>query len=664
MRKIYFLLTLALASLATAPADAENLCIKYSTAAKHDNAWDDQASYSLTTPMTTGASYTFSLKAKATETCTLAFWPIWTTSPNVNEWGNSSDVQYMAQTYSISNDWQTYTWKFSAAFDLDRLDLEFGGLDGSIYFDDVRLVDDAVGVNMVFNGSFDDNSTQGWSSQSAYNGTTFKIASADENTGGSGDNDGWVSPSLSFIVRDVNHNDTEAELIEGAGPDGMSAIKVVGKTNPAEEWDTQFFVYTPDKVWKSGEKYRFHMWYKANKAIGTDTQVHAAPGNYLHWQMLNPNPSFTTEWQEKTWEAVIPAEGNGQQQTIAFNLNKNKTSDPTFSYEYYFAGITWEGLPVEEPSEPEIPESWELQEQGDPNFHIYLCFGQSNMEGNATPEAQDYEGVPERFQMMAAVNFSNPQRTMGEWYTATPPLCRQGTGLTPADYFGRKLVEELPDVKVGVINVAVGGAKIELYMEEFKDAYIAGEASWFQNYCAQYGNDPFGRLVEMGKKAMQVGTIKGILLHQGESNNGESTWCSKVAKVYTRLCYYLGLDPRKTPLLAGETLYQNQGGGCSWHNQAALPHLKEHVPNSYVISAEGIPGNGVDAWHFSAAGYRELGQRYAAQMLEILANESDIEVIETEVPAANLIYNAAGFPCDNMDAPGFYVANGKKVIIR
>lgn len=660
MKKSYLLLSFALAALTT--AQAEDLCIKYSTTSKHENLWDDQASYSLPTAMTTDVDYTFSLKVKATEACSLNFWPIWTGSSNLNEWGNSNDVQYLGGQ-NVTTDWQTLTWSFKAGFDLDRLDLVFGGLNGSIYFDDVRLVADGVSVNMVMNGSFEDNTTQGWSTQSAYNGTTFEIASAGESTGEGGSDDGWKVQPVTLIVRDVTHNDTEGELLAGEGPDGLDAIKVVGKTNPAEEWDTQFFVYTPDKVWTSGEKYRFHMWYKANKAIGTDTQVHAAPGQYLHWAMLSPNPEFTTEWQEKTWEGIIPAEGNSQQQSIAFNLNKNKTTDPDFSYEYYFAGITWESFPQSAPTEPEIPETWELVEQGDPNFHIYLCFGQSNMEGNAQPEAQDYEDVPERFQMMAAVNFSNPQRTMGEWYTATPPLCRQGTGITPADYFGRTLVEELPDVKVGVINVAVGGAKIELFMEEYKDAYIASEASWFQNYCRQYDNDPFGRLVEMGEKAQQVGTIKGILLHQGESNNGESTWCSKVAKVYTRLCYYLGLDPRQTPLLAGETLYADQGGGCSWHNQAALPHLKEHVPNSYVISAEGLPGNGVDAWHFSAAGYREFGKRYAAQMLEILQEGSDVETIEATAQPA-MIYDAAGHPCRSIEAPGIYVVNGKLVMIR
>ncbi|MGN0303406.1 MAG: sialate O-acetylesterase, partial [Prevotella sp.] len=277
----------------------------------------------------------------------------------------------------------------------------------------------------------------------------------------------------------------------------------------------------------------------------------------------------------------------------------------------------------------DIPDSWEYVQQGDPNFHIYLCFGQSNMEGNAAIESQDLSGISTRFQMMAAVNFGT-NRTKGNWYKAIPPLCRQNTGLTPADYFGRTLVEKLPEnIKVGVINVAVGGAKIELYMDEFKDAYIAGDADWFKNICKEYDNDPLGRLIEMGKLAQKKGTIKGILLHQGESNNGESDWCEKVGKVYTRICYALGLNPAETPLLAGETLYADQGGACSWHNTAALPHLKEYVTNSYVISAKDLPGNGKDSFHFSAAGYRTLGKRYAEQMYKLLPESTGIATIQT-----------------------------------
>lgn len=313
----------------------------------------------------------------------------------------------------------------------------------------------------------------------------------------------------------------------------------------------------------------------------------------------------------------------------------------------------------------DIPDSWEYVQQGDPNFHIYLCFGQSNMEGNAAIESQDLSGISTRFQMLAAVNFGT-NRTKGNWYKAIPPLCRQNTGLTPADYFGRTLVEKLPEnIKVGVINVAVGGAKIELYMDEFKDAYIAGDADWFKNICKEYDNDPLGRLIEMGKLAQKKGTIKGILLHQGESNNGESDWCEKVGKVYTRICYALGLNPAETPLLAGETLYADQGGACSWHNTAALPHLKEYVTNSYVISAKDLPGNGKDSFHFSAAGYRTLGKRYAEQMYKLLPESTGIATIQTSSSLTNssAIYNLQGQRVTKMLKGQIYIIKGKKVIM-
>ncbi|MDO4496557.1 MAG: endo-1,4-beta-xylanase [Bacteroidales bacterium] len=158
----------------------------------------------------------------------------------------------------------------------------------------------------------------------------------------------WNVENAEFIARDANHTDTPAEVLTGAGPDGQDVIKITGKTNPEQEWDTQFFIYTPEKAWEAGAKYRFTMKYKANKAIGTDTQVHGTPGAYIHWAMLSPNPSFTTEWQEKTWEATIPNEGGGSQKSIAFNLNKNKDSDPGFVYEYYFCDIKWESVSLVE----------------------------------------------------------------------------------------------------------------------------------------------------------------------------------------------------------------------------------------------------------------------------------------------------------------------------
>ncbi len=122
--------------------------------------------------------------------------------------------------------------------------------------------------------------------------------------------------------------------------------------------------------------------------------------------------------------------------------------------------------------------AWAQQGTPDPNFYIYLCFGQSNMEGQATPETVDMT-VDERFQMLAAVDFTNPKRTKGQWYSATPPLVRQWTKIGVADYFGRTMVAALPEnVKVGVVNVAIGGVDIKGFMQEEVEAYLRTVEDW------------------------------------------------------------------------------------------------------------------------------------------------------------------------------------------
>ena len=60
----------------------------------------------------------------------------------------------------------------------------------------------------------------------------------------------------------------------------------------------------------------------------------------------------------------------------------------------------------------------------DKDFHIYLCLGQSNMEGNAKFEPQDTCNISERFLLMSAVDCPDLGREKGHWYKAVPPLCR------------------------------------------------------------------------------------------------------------------------------------------------------------------------------------------------------------------------------------------------
>lgn len=251
-------------------------------------------------------------------------------------------------------------------------------------------------------------------------------------------------------------------------------------------------------------------------------------------------------------------------------------------------------------------------------FYVYLCIGQSNMEGHAKFEPQDTI-VNKRFQVLEAVDCDNLNRKKGQWYTAVPPLSRCTTGLTPADYFGREMIANLPeDVKVGVINVAVGGCKIELFDKDNYESYVSTSPQWLKSMVAQYDGNPYARLVEMAKIAQKDGVIKGILLHQGESNTNDTLWTKKVKVVYDNLLKDLNLKAESTPLLAGEVVHADQSGICASMNKI-IATLPETIPNSHVISSSGCP-DVADNLHFSAEGYRMLGKRYAAKMLEIMKN--------------------------------------------
>lgn len=139
-----------------------------------------------------------------------------------------------------------------------------------------------------------------------------------------------------FVVREAGKGDVAGTPIAG-GPDGKNCVVVHANANAATEWDTQFFIYTPNKIWSAGDKYKITFYYKASEKIGADTQCHGEPGDYKHYACLSPNPSFTTQWQKYEANGTIPAEGDGMK-SIAFNLNKGKKDH---AIDYYFADIHW-----------------------------------------------------------------------------------------------------------------------------------------------------------------------------------------------------------------------------------------------------------------------------------------------------------------------------------
>ena len=289
----------------------------------------------------------------------------------------------------------------------------------------------------------------------------------------------------------------------------------------------------------------------------------------------------------------------------------------------------------------------------DPNFYIYLCLGQSNMEGNARYESQDTTVNP-RFQVLSAVNNDEVGRVKGKWYPARAPLCRKGTGLTPADYFGRTMVEYLPEnVRVGVVHVAIGGCRIELFQKDKREEYIKTAPDWMKGILDEYDNNPYERLVEMARLAQKDGVIKGILLHQGESNTGDKEWPMKVKNVYESLLSDLNLKAEDVPLIAGEVVNADHKGTCASMNEiiATLPQV---IRNSAVVSSAGL-SCASDHLHFDAAGYRVLGRRYAEKVLGMMGIrlQTAEDVIASTVPASSNMHGC-DFPRLDKDNRAYF----------
>ena len=251
-------------------------------------------------------------------------------------------------------------------------------------------------------------------------------------------------------------------------------------------------------------------------------------------------------------------------------------------------------------------------------FYIFLCIGQSNMVGQGKISPSDYIDDP-NFLSLSAVD--GPDRKIGEWRKAQPPLCRSNTGMSLVDFFGRTMRKNYNDkVRIGVIHVAVDGCAIDLFDKDGYKAYTDTiKPEWLKNEIAAYGGNPYGRLIELARKAQNDGVIRGILLHQGETDAYNDRWLEKVRKIYNDIIADLNLDPKKVPLIVGETVGADQQGVCA-HANPTINRLPSVLPNSYVASSRGCEA-GPDHVHFTTAGYRTLGTRYAIKMLQAMGFE-------------------------------------------
>lgn len=206
----------------------------------------------------------------------------------------------------VGGDYKEVSFEIAPKIDKNGLLFQHGDFAGKIYWKSIKITHSEAPSVEIF---------------------TDCISNGEMKTGGDMSN---------FVVREAGKGDVDGTPIAG-GPDGKNCVVVHANANAANEWDTQFFIYTPNKTWSAGEKYKITFYYKASENIDADTQCHGEPGAYKHYACLNPNPSFTTQWKKYESNGTIPAEGDGMK-SIAFNLNKGKKDH---AIDYYFADIHW-----------------------------------------------------------------------------------------------------------------------------------------------------------------------------------------------------------------------------------------------------------------------------------------------------------------------------------
>ena len=276
-----------------------------------------------------------------------------------------------------------------------------------------------------------------------------------------------------------------------------------------------------------------------------------------------------------------------------------------------------------------------------PNFHIYIAYGQSNMAGNGDiVPSEDQANPPKNFIMLASHNANASQRSgktnqsikTGEWYPAIPPMFHPFENLSPADYFGRAMADSLPGVTVGIIPVAIGAVSIRAFDKDQYEAYFRGDGKDIMNWGwpKDYDNNPPGRILELAKKAKEVGVIKGFIFHQGESDGTDANWRKTVYKTYKDVIDALGLDENEVPFVAGELLQEGQN--CCSSKNGGIAQLKQNFKKFGLASSKGLQGNGKDPYHFGRAGVIELGKRYCSEMLKLID-----KTIDPDAPPVNLV---------------------------
>ena len=230
----------------------------------------------------------------------------------------------------------------------------------------------------------------------------------------------------------------------------------------------------------------------------------------------------------------------------------------------------------------------------DPNFHLYLLIGQSNMAGRGVPDAESTQSDPRVLMLTKDL----------KWVPATDPMHfdKPGVGVGPGIAFGKAMAAAQPGIQIGLVPCAVGGSPISAWTP---GTYYPGNQS-----------HPFDDMLVRIREAQKSGVLYGILWHQGESDR---TNCVGYGEKLTALIALLRkeLNAPNAPFVAGEIAsFDLKNVADTAQFNGIVDNLGTYVTNYACVSSSGTKDKG-DHLHFDSASARLIGKRYAEKMLEL-----------------------------------------------
>ena len=231
------------------------------------------------------------------------------------------------------------------------------------------------------------------------------------------------------------------------------------------------------------------------------------------------------------------------------------------------------------------------------DFHLFLLVGQSNMAGRGAVTPADQETIP-RVLML---------NKLGKWVPAVDPMHfdKSSAGVGLGRTFGLEIAKVRPGVTIGLVPCAVGGSPIDTWMPGALDPATK--------------THPWDDTMKRARAALAVGTLKGILWHQGESDCKPDLAPAYETKLHDLVARFREeLKAPEVPFLAGQ---MGKFPDNPWTPQIVTvdqvhQDLPKHIKATAFVPAEGLKHKG-DKIHFDSDSYRELGRRCAAAFLKM-----------------------------------------------